>query len=101
MWRLFESKVKQKAPVVEQRQNPAQEETVQQAWRSKGKTHGLAVAAGIAAKQVKEEAARLKASVSLHGHQLASVVFSDMARAHSSAALRKVCLVFIELGHCL
>eukprot|EP00439_Symbiodinium_sp_Y106_P065793 s1996_g10.t1 len=90
MWRLFEVTGKRKAPVVEQLQNPVQEDSVRQVWRSKGKAHSLAIVRGIAAKQVKQEAARLKASVDLQGHQLASVVFSDTGRAQNSAALRKV-----------
>ena len=98
MWRLFEVTGKRKAPVVEQLQNPVQEDSVRQVWRSKGKAHSLAIVRGIAAIQVKQEAARLKASVDLQGHQLASVVFSDTGRAQNSAALRKVCLVFIGFG---
>ena len=59
-------------------------------WRSRGKTHGALVAAGVARKQVREAAEFAKKFHAAPGQDVVRAVFSDFGRGAHSANLRKV-----------
>ena len=64
-----------------------------QDYRSRGKSHGLAVSAGIARAQIKKASSLNKAFVISEGDRIARAIFSTLGRSQSSASTRRVCLV--------
>ncbi|CAE7247860.1 unnamed protein product [Symbiodinium sp. CCMP2592] len=67
-----------------------QEHTPPDSWRSRGKSHGALVAAGIAKKQVERAAECVKKYTVSPKQDVVRIVFSDYGRGHNSANARKV-----------